>query len=475
MPKKVPKNLKVALVCDWLTELGGAEQVLRTLHSMFPEAPIYTSQYRHRVDSYFGTSLDVRTGWLNLLPARLRRYIAPLRQLYFKHLDLTDYDLVISVTGCDAKFVRTRPGAHLCYCHIPTQYYWGKYEEHLKNPGFGFLNPLARLVFRLLVPLLRKRDLEAAARPDHYVTISTYSAREIKKYYKREATVISPPVRTDLFQRPTSVTSTTATTPVTSVASPASITSVTPGKTYSKTKKGKCQAKKSEQINYTLSTLVENSVPSVRFLAEFLQQNWGRFYINFSRQVNWKNLDLLIQTCYATNSPLILIGDGPEHHSLVSLANSLKTGQSAPKTASKATPKAASKTSPLAPSEPPLVLFLPSLPQSALPPLITGARAFLFPSKEPFGIAPIEALSAGCPVVALKAGGALDYVLDGKNGIFFNQLTPNSLRYALRRFERSLLARPTPRRRTQISHSADSFSEAIFTQKMLEYIYEHFV
>ena len=115
--------MKVALVCDWLTEVGGAELVLLELHKMFPNAPIYTSQYRKgRIDWVLDAT--VKTGWLNILPAWSRRMIAPLRQRYFKKLDLTEYDLVISVTGCDAKLVKAKK--HICYCHVPTQYYWGK-------------------------------------------------------------------------------------------------------------------------------------------------------------------------------------------------------------------------------------------------------------------------------------------------------------------------------------------------------------
>jgi glycosyltransferase, family 1 len=145
------KDLKVALVCDWLTVVGGAEQVLREIHHLFPSAPIYTSQYRPKGIDWFKDA-EVKTGWINLLPAFLRRFIAPLRQSYFKHLDLTEYDLVISVSGCDAKYVKTKPGAHFCYCHVPTQYYWGKTEEYQKDPGFGPLNFFIRPIFKLPQP-----------------------------------------------------------------------------------------------------------------------------------------------------------------------------------------------------------------------------------------------------------------------------------------------------------------------------------
>ena len=142
---------KVALVCDWLTEKGGAEDVLYELHKIYKDAPIYTSQYR-KVDPRFNDA-DVRTGKLNFLPSFSRRFIAPLRQKYFRNLDLSEYDTVISVTGSDAKGIKTSR-KHICYCHVPTQYYWGKREEYLKNPGFGLLNPLARVIYKYKLPKL---------------------------------------------------------------------------------------------------------------------------------------------------------------------------------------------------------------------------------------------------------------------------------------------------------------------------------
>ena len=201
------KQLKVALVCDWLTVVGGAEKVLLAFHEMYPEAPIYTSQYREKGIDWF-KDCEVHTGWLNKLPAGLRRFIPFLRQKFFQKLDLSDYDLVISVTGAEAKGVKTKKadgtGAyHISYCHVPTQYYWQLYDQYLENPGFGILNPLARLMLKLIVKPLRKWDYNAAQRPDQYVTISDYAAEQIKKYYHRDSIVVWPPVELDKFKKAT--------------------------------------------------------------------------------------------------------------------------------------------------------------------------------------------------------------------------------------------------------------------------------
>lgn len=207
--------MKVALVCDWLTTPGGAEKVLLELHRMYPSAPIYTSQYRKKGINWFNDA-TVKTGWLNLFPAGLRKFLGPLRQLYFSHLDLSGYDLVISVTGAEAKSIKTRKkprrqrtctartsstAFHLCYCHVPTQYYWQMYDKYLEHPGFGPLDPLARLGIKLLVKPLRKADFRAARRPDQFVTISSYAAEQIERYYHRVAEVVAPPVEVGKFSQ----------------------------------------------------------------------------------------------------------------------------------------------------------------------------------------------------------------------------------------------------------------------------------
>lgn len=196
--------MKVAIVCDWLTGTGGAERVVYELHRLYPEAPIYTSQYDARAQVWHGhnwfADADIRTGWLQKLPKRLRKFLPPLRALYFSRLNLNEYDLVISSSGAEAKGVKTKPGSrHICYLHSPTHYYWIRYDEYLKNPGFGRLDPLARLGLRLLVGPLRRWDRKAAQRPDYVIANSSHTAKMIKQYYGREAEVIFPPVDVERF------------------------------------------------------------------------------------------------------------------------------------------------------------------------------------------------------------------------------------------------------------------------------------
>ena len=193
------QKLKVALACDWLTSVGGAEQVLLSLHKLFPQAPIYTSQYNPKGIDWFQDA-DVRTGWMQVLPSCTRRITPMFRQYYFNHLDLSEYNLVISVSGAEAKGIQTGPQTlHVSYCHVPTQYYWQLYDTYIENPGFGVLNPVVRLGFQTLVKPLRQGDFREAQKPDAYITISQYAAEQIKKYYQRPATIIAPPVAVDKF------------------------------------------------------------------------------------------------------------------------------------------------------------------------------------------------------------------------------------------------------------------------------------
>ncbi len=190
---------KVAIVCDWLTGVGGAERVVLELQHLFPDAPVYTSQYDPVKLTWF-KDIDVRTGWLQKLPLSLKKFLPVLRMIYFNNLDLRDYDIVISSSGAEAKGIKLRKDAvHICYMHAPTHYYWSRYEAYLTNPGFGRLDWLARIGLRALVGPLRTWDKRFAARPDHIITNSRHSQVAIKQYYQRESTVIYPPVELDRF------------------------------------------------------------------------------------------------------------------------------------------------------------------------------------------------------------------------------------------------------------------------------------
>lgn len=431
--------MKVALVCDWLTEKGGAEKVLLELHRLYPDAPIYTSQYRPKRIDWFKDA-TVKTGWLNLFPAAFRRILPVLRQFYFSHLDLSHYDLVISVTGAEAKAVRTKPRpyrtatkkgkyevllpdqprtTHICYCHVPTQYYWQSYDRYLKNPGFGIFSPFVKFCFRLLVGPLRKADFAAAERPDYFVTISSYAAEQIKKYYHRDATVIYPPVDTEKFAPKSKFSQKSATTPVKPV-------------------ENSSKSVHNSVDNHVEST-VENSQTSVEPTNPATESVVQPFVIS-CRQVTWKRVDLAISACNRLGLPLQVIGDGPEHKKLEQLAANVPARDTSH------------------------VEFLPWLSTDQLAERLQNSRAFIFPSLEPFGIAPVEALAAGCPVIAFAEGGSRDFVNPGENGLIFREQTVDSLVAALQDFPNHHFDRQA------VSTSAAPFDVSKFREGITKFI-----
>jgi glycosyltransferase involved in cell wall biosynthesis len=199
--KKKLSGLKVAIVHDWLVGLGGAERVVESLLKLFPEADLYTSVYDKQKLKIFANK-KVHTTFLQHWPLALKKHqlYANLRPLAFESLDLSEYDLVISSSSAESKGVITPTETiHVSYVHTPIRYYWSGYEEYLKNPGFGLLNPMIRLFMPSMVKRLKVWDFAAAQRPDSLIANSEEVSNRIKKYYKRDSVVINPPVNFERF------------------------------------------------------------------------------------------------------------------------------------------------------------------------------------------------------------------------------------------------------------------------------------
>jgi len=195
---------KVVIIHDWLTNMGGAENVVLALHEAFPDAPIYTSTFTPENMPKF-KNLDVRTTNLQNLPKPLRKlhkFFPILRVKAFQKLDLSKFDIIISSSSAESKQVRkTRPGQiHICYCHTPIRYYWSHYNEYRADPGFGKLNYLVRLAMPLMIPALKKSDYKAAQKVDIFIANSTEVQKRIKKYYDKPSTIIFPPVDVNRFE-----------------------------------------------------------------------------------------------------------------------------------------------------------------------------------------------------------------------------------------------------------------------------------
>ncbi len=366
------KKLKVAIVHDWLTSMGGAEPVVLEIAKLFPDAPIYTSVYDAKKITAFKDK-DVRTTYLQkILPPFLRykHILWPvLRAFAFRKLDLSEYDLIISSASAEAKSVRKKPGAiHICYCHTPIRYYWSHYEEFKNEFNFGPLTFLIRPFIPLFVRWMRKKDLESVKGIDMFIANSEVTKKRIKEYYKRDSVVVHPPVDTKRF-------------------------------------------------------ITKNDKDRYGFIV------WGR-------HVPYKRFDLAIEACNKLAASLTVIGSGPDTPRLKQLAG-------------------------------PTINFPGRISDEELTNKAHQAKAFLFPNEEDFGIAPVEALASGLPVVALKRGGALDIVVENETGIFFKNQTVEGLVEAIEKLETKQFSYNT------LVQRAKRFDKALFLTKFRKIINDH--
>lgn len=194
----IVQGRRVTLVHDYLTEVGGAERVVGSLLSMFPEAELHTAAFDPLTMGSPFDARDVRTTFLRRLAAdksRARR-IFPLFPIAFRRLRLSPTDVVLSSSSGFAHHVRPPVGAiHACYCYAPPRFLWQP-ELYLRG------RPVARTFLTPALAAMRAVDRRAAARVDEYIAVSRHTASRIHAVYGREATVIHPPVAVDRF-RPT--------------------------------------------------------------------------------------------------------------------------------------------------------------------------------------------------------------------------------------------------------------------------------
>jgi glycosyltransferase involved in cell wall biosynthesis len=330
----------IALVHDWLNQMGGAENVLEELVDLFPGAPVYTSIYDrgHMPAAY--QAWDIRTTFMQRLPGvttNHQKYL-PLYPLAFGRTDLSAYDLVLSNKSGFCHGVRTardvRRATHVCYCLTPTRYLW-LYDQYRAREHIG---GLASAVLQPMLAWLRRWDKAAARRVDHFIAISSEVQERIRTIYGRESVIIHPPVDTSYF------------TPV-------------------------------------------------------ADQSVGDYYLIVSRLIPYKRIDLAVAAFrHLPQEKLIVVGGGRDLAALRAQASSNVT-------------------------------FLGRQPREHIRDLLRGCRAFLFPGLEDFGIAPVEALSAGRPVIAFAGGGALDTVTPGVTGELFSSQTVEGLLAVLRGFD----------------------------------------
>jgi glycosyltransferase involved in cell wall biosynthesis len=159
------------------------------------------------------------------------------------------------------------------------------------------------------------------------------------------------------------------------------------------------------------------------------------FYLVLSRLISYKQLDLAVEACKKLNRRLIVIGDGPDRKRLEQLAGKQTE-------------------------------FLGRQPDEVVTKYASRCRALLFPGEEDFGMVPLEINASGRPVIAYRAGGALETVVDGKTGMFFNEQTADSMAAAIEEFESRAWNRQVMR------NHAEKFDNKVFSERVSDFLHK---
>lgn len=377
--------MKVALVHDYIKEYGGAEKVLEALHEVFPQASVFTTVY---LPKYLGPhqerfkDWDIRTSWLQHIPFKAK-LISPFRLIapfVFKQFDFSTFDVVVvSATGAYSpngianknqesriknyeekkkehnhtpSAIRHKP-IHVCYCHTPPRYLYGyPTAREWKN------NPVMLVLGTITNHFLRMVDVKSSENVDYFVANSEEVKARIKKFYRKDATVIYPPV--DL-------------------------------------EGSRWQVARREKNNHELRAT--------------------SYYLAGSRLARAKHIDLLIKAAKKYNLALKVFGKG-----FAGYEEELK------KLAGGASGVGGRKGN---------IEFVGEVSDEQKYELMRNAKAYLFASEyEDFGITPVEAMGQGTPVVAYRSGGVKETLIDGKTGVFFDELTVESVKDALDKLEK---------------------------------------
>lgn len=191
--------MNIAIVHEWLTNMGGSERLIINFKEMFPEAPIYTTIYNpEKLDKEL-QNIDVRTSFLQNKRGALNNHqkFFPFMPMAFESFDLTQYDIVLSSSSSCAKGIVTRPDTmHICYCHSPMRYGWEFYYEYEEKE---VNNKLKKVLLKYLMNYMRLWDRATADRVDYFIANSENVAKRIWKHYRKESVVIHPAVRAKLF------------------------------------------------------------------------------------------------------------------------------------------------------------------------------------------------------------------------------------------------------------------------------------
>ncbi|KAB8317552.1 glycosyltransferase family 4 protein [Tolypothrix campylonemoides VB511288] len=194
--------LKCALVHEWLTPkaTGGSELVVREILNHINADLFALIDFESSNPESYLYQQKIGTTFLQHFPfARngVQKYL-PLLPLAIEQLDLRAYDVILSSSHAVAKGILTTPEQlHICYCHSPMRYAWDMTFDYLRQSKLG--SGLPGWMTRYVLHGLRQWDVLTANRVDYFIANSKHTARRIWRCYRREATVIYPPVHIESF------------------------------------------------------------------------------------------------------------------------------------------------------------------------------------------------------------------------------------------------------------------------------------
>ncbi|MCZ4224379.1 glycosyltransferase family 4 protein [Pedobacter rhodius] len=193
--------MKVAIIQEWLTTMGGSEKVVQSIAELFPQADIFALVADPKlVKDLALQDRKLTTSIIQKLPFGLKRYKSylPLFPFAIEQFDLSEYNLIISSNHAVSKGVLTNGDQlHITYCHSPIRYAWDLHHQYLNEEGLGF--GFKGLLARYFLHRIRIWDYLSSKRPDFFISNSNFIGKRIQKVYQQNSTTIYPPIEIDQF------------------------------------------------------------------------------------------------------------------------------------------------------------------------------------------------------------------------------------------------------------------------------------
>ena len=187
--------MKIALIQDSLVVCAGTERVFKCMVKEFSEADIFTLAYNKKTTCPFFHNYSIKTSWINPLiqSHRVFKYFFPISTYIMQFWNFYKYDIIISSSATTAKYISRFSGKHYCFGYYPTRAIWD-FDRYFPKGGF------TKIVFNMLLPFLKRRDLRAKNRVTSFISQSQVSKLAFKNFYNIEAPIIHSPMDYNKFK-----------------------------------------------------------------------------------------------------------------------------------------------------------------------------------------------------------------------------------------------------------------------------------